>query len=98
LLRSLIDAEISKLKAIPNRVALMTADGLCTPAIEAWYLCGHDPTVTEAAWINSHNSGQRPYSRQELKLRVYGSATPDLDTQMRQALEHPIGMRLTSAF
>jgi hypothetical protein len=88
LIRSIIDAELPTLTAIPNRRMLVCAIGLCVPAIEAWYLCGHDATVTEAAWINGHKSGQKPYSRRDLKLRVYGSATPDLDTQMREALKH----------
>jgi hypothetical protein len=87
-IRSLVDTETSKLTTIPNRPALAIAVGLCVPAIEAWYLCGHDATVTEAAWINGRKTGQLPYSRLELKHRVYGSTTPDLNTQMREALKH----------
>ena len=88
LIRSLMNAEISKLTAIQHRPILVTAVGLCVPAIEAWYLCGHDATVTEAAWINGREAGVLPYSRKDLKQRVYGSTTPDLDTQMQQALTH----------
>jgi hypothetical protein len=88
LIRSVLEAEISKLTAVPNRPSLMIAVGLCVPAIEAWYLCGIDATVTEAAWINGRESGQRPYTRQELKRRAYGSTTPDVDTQTREALKH----------
>jgi hypothetical protein len=87
-IRALVDLEISKLTPIPSRRLFAIAVGLCVPAIEAWYLCGHDATVTEAAWINGHYSGQPPYSRQELKQRVYGSTTPDLDSQMRVAIRH----------
>jgi hypothetical protein len=31
---------------------LKIAIGLAVPAIEAWLLCGVDPHITEAAWIN----------------------------------------------
>ena len=65
-------------RALPNRPPLKIALGIAVPAIEAWLLCGVDPHVTEAAWINGMNTGQMPYSRPELKEKVYGTSHPSL--------------------
>ena len=51
--------------ARPKR--LEVAIGLAVPAIEAWYLCGVDGRVTEAAWVSGLNSGPMPYTRAGLK-------------------------------
>ena len=56
------------------------------PAIEAWYLCGRDASVSEAAWLDGQESGVRPYSRAELKWRVYGTDRPSLPHEIRCAL------------
>ena len=54
------------------------ASSVTVPAIEAWYLCGRDSTVSEAAWTAGQASGRQPYSRAELKWRVYGTDRPTL--------------------
>jgi hypothetical protein len=51
------------------------------PAVEAWYLCGRDETVSEAAWLAGQESARLPYSRAELKWRVYGTDRPGLPLQ-----------------
>lgn len=61
-----------------GRERVVRAVGVAVPAIEAWYLCGRDATVTEAAWRSGRDAGRRPYSRAELKLRVYGTDRPSL--------------------
>ncbi len=33
-----------------GRKPLLVATGLAVPAVEAWYLCGRDETVSEQAW------------------------------------------------
>ena len=64
-----------------GRDRVLRAVGIAVPAVEAWYLCGRDETVTEAAWVNGNERGNRPYSRAELKWRVYGSDRPSLPHQ-----------------
>ncbi|MDO8542692.1 MAG: hypothetical protein Q7S40_19805 [Opitutaceae bacterium] len=60
--------------------------GVAVPAVEGWYLCGRDDSVTESAWVAGQESGYRPYSRAELKLRVYGTDRPSLPLQIECAL------------
>jgi len=87
-IQTVLDTEVARLTAIPGRARLRTAAGLCIPAIEAWYVCGLDPGVTEAAWILGRNTGRLPYTRRELKQRAYGTALPTLDSQTRAAVAH----------
>jgi len=49
-----------------------TAVGLAAPAIEAWYLCGEDPNVSESAWVRGQQEGRPPYTKEQLKKLVYG--------------------------
>ena len=51
---------------------------MAVPAVEAWYLCGRDATVNEAAWIEGQKSMRLPYTRAQLKARVYGTDRPSL--------------------
>jgi hypothetical protein len=44
-----------------GRPPLWVAIGLAVPCIEAWYRCGHDPHVTEAAWIQALQVNKYPY-------------------------------------
>ncbi len=60
--------------------------GIAVPAVEAWYLCGRDHTVTEAAWVSGQETGRQPYSRAELKYRVYGTDRPSLPLEIDCAL------------
>lgn len=61
--------------------------GVAVPAIEAWYLCGRDSGVTELAWTSSQEGGRQPYSRAELKWRVYGTDRPSLPLEIERALQ-----------
>jgi hypothetical protein len=61
-----------------GRDRVLRAIGIAVPAVESWYLCGRDATVTEAAWVNGQESGRLPYSRADLKWRVYGTDRPSL--------------------
>ncbi len=65
----------------------LRAVGLAVPAIEAWLLCGSEPGVTEEAWIVGQTSGRSPYTRRDLKERVYGTSRPNLPMQIRRAVE-----------
>lgn len=69
-----------------GRARVLRAIGLCVPAIEAWLLCGRDDAVTELAWLQGQVSGRLPYTRRELKARVYGTERPSLHHEIRRAL------------
>jgi len=63
------------------------AFGLAVPAVETWYLFGRDPTVGEWAWREARERGATPYTRRELKVRVYGTPRPPLALETRRARE-----------
>lgn len=69
---------VGKLGPVPHRGPLRTAVGLAVPAIEAWYLCGNDPNVSESAWKQGLAEGRTPYTRNQLKQRAYGTDRPSL--------------------
>jgi hypothetical protein len=57
---------------------LKIALGIAVPAIEAWFLCGVDPHVSEAVWFNGMKTGQMPYAKSGLKEQLYGTSHPSL--------------------
>ena len=61
-----------------GRERILRGIGMAVPAAEAWYLCGVEPGVGEAAWAVGRESGRAPYTRRELKHRVYGTERPNL--------------------
>jgi hypothetical protein len=67
----------------PIRVGL----GIAVPSIEAWCLRGKDPHITESAWIQSLESRRFPYTKKELKQRLYGSTTPVLPLETGRLVE-----------
>ena len=67
--------------------ALKWALGLAVPQIEAWYLVGRDPHVSEAAWISGQKHGKFPYAREHLKCKVYGTDRPSLELEASRARE-----------
>lgn len=69
-----------------GRERVMRAIGVAVPAIEAWYLCGRDETVTESAWTLGQETGRLPYTRAQLKHRVYGTDRPSLPHEIHCAL------------
>ena len=86
-LRSVFRRTLKNLPPAHGRTRVLRAVGLAVPAIEAWYLCGRDTSVTEAAWIAGQESGRQPYSRAELKWRVYGTERPSLPFELRRAVQ-----------
>jgi hypothetical protein len=84
-LRAVFRRATKTLPPAHGRRRVLRAMGLAVPAAEAWYLCGLDETVGEAGWIAARETGgEAPYTRRELKLRVYGTERPTLPL----ALEH----------
>ena len=70
-----------------GRQRVLRAVGVCVPAIEAWLLCGRDTSVTEQAWIDGQASGVLPYTRRDLKWRVYGTERPSLQHETTRAVQ-----------
>jgi hypothetical protein len=85
-LRAVYRQTTKRLPRAHNRERVFRAIGIAVPAIEAWYLCGRDSAVTEAAWLSGQHSGQMPYSRSELKWRVYGTDRPSLPQETACAI------------
>jgi hypothetical protein len=75
----------SRLSAIPGRAPLQIVAGLAVPQIEAWYLVGRDPHVSEAAWANGLRTGQLPYTGRSLKEQVYGTDAPSFEAELARA-------------
>lgn len=77
-LRAIHRQTTKKLPPANGRERVLRVVGVAVPAIEAWYLCGRDPDVSEAAWIAGQERGSLPYTRAQLKYRVYGTERPSL--------------------
>jgi hypothetical protein len=89
-LRATFRQTTKRLRPMPGRYTggqtVLRAIGIAVPAVEAWYLCGRDAAVTEAAWAAGQAGGRVPYSRAELKWRVYGTDRPSLPHETACAL------------
>jgi hypothetical protein len=80
-LRRIANEAQKSVRPRPTLPPLKIALGLAVPTIEAWLLCGVDPHVTEAAWINGLKQGPMPYTKTELKQKLYGTSHPSLDLE-----------------
>jgi len=91
-LRAAYRQTVKRLPPARGRKRVLRCIGVAVPAIEAWYLCGRDSQVTEAAWLGGQERGRAPYTRAELKVRVYGSDRPSLplmiDCALREVQRH----------
>ena len=88
-LRAIADAEMKKVRPRTTFAPLKVAIGLAVPTIEAWLLCGIDSHVTEAAWINmlKDKRGRAPYTKGELKRKLYGTSHPSLSLETEKMIE-----------
>jgi hypothetical protein len=86
-LRGVFRRTTKNLPPAHGRQRVLRAVGLCVPALEAWLLCGRDTSVTEQAWLEGQARGQPPYSRRDLKWRVYGTERPSLPHEMKRAIQ-----------
>jgi hypothetical protein len=86
-LREVIERTQARLRPRAGQGPIKTAVGVAVTAIEAWYLCGIDPRVTEAAWIQGLRSKRPPYSRNDLKEAAYGSARPPRSVEVQRGTE-----------
>jgi hypothetical protein len=92
-LRAVHRQTVKRLPPAHGRERLLRVIGVAVPAIEAWYLCGRDPGVSEAAWLAGQERGRLPYTRAELKLRVYGTDRPSLPHEIACALREVARLR-----
>jgi hypothetical protein len=86
-LRAAFRRTVRNLPPARGRERVLRAVGLAVPAIEAWLLCGRDTSVTEAAWMQGQGSGRPPYTRAQLKWKVYGTERPSLPHEIRRAVQ-----------
>jgi hypothetical protein len=77
-LRAIVGTAQSGLRPRRDYGPLKIGLGVAVPAVEAWCLCGTDPHITESAWIQALQSRSLPYTKKELKQRLYGSVDPVL--------------------
>jgi len=87
LLRQAIVQVRKHLRPVANRTPLKTAVGVAVPCIEAWYQCGRDPTVSEAAWSEGLRAGSDPYTPRSLKQAVYGTDRQSLQMGKQRGIE-----------
>lgn len=85
-LRAVYRQTTKKFPRAHGRDRVIRVVGVAVPAIEAWYLNGRDESVNEGAWIAGQERGRLPYSRAELKFRVYGTDRPSLPHEIVCAL------------
>lgn len=90
IMNRIVSGTIAKLRPVTNRKPIETAIGLAIPSIEAWYLCGMEPSVNEAAWFQGAQSGSYPYSSNYLKKKKYGTDRPSLEIETKYAVENAI--------
>ncbi len=86
-LRAVFRRTLKNLPPAHGRERVLRAVGVAVPAVEAWYLCGRDTSVTEAAWVDGQAAGQLPYTRAQLKWRVYGTERPTLVHETQRAVQ-----------
>lgn len=86
-IRQIAARTLQQVRPVQNRNPLKFAAGLAVPAVEAWYLSGLDPHVSEAEWSRGLREKRFPYTKLQLKEKVYGTDRPDLKLETRRAIE-----------
>jgi hypothetical protein len=92
-LRAVYRQTTKRLPRARGRDRVLRVVGVAVPAIEAWYLCGREETVNEVAWIEGQRNERPPYTRAELKVRVYGTDRPSLHHETLCALRETERLR-----
>ncbi len=91
-LRAVYRQTMKKIPPARGRDRVLRCVGVAVPAVEAWYLCGRDDTVGETAWVAGQERGSPPYTRRDLKWRVYGTDRPtlphEIDCALREVQRH----------
>ncbi len=91
-LRGIFRQTTKKLPAARGKDRVLRGVGVAVPAMEAWYLCGLEDAVTEHRWIAGQEELRTPYTRRELKQRIYGTERPNLyqatEVALREVRRH----------
>ncbi len=91
-LRAVYRQTMKKIPPARGRERVLRCVGVAVPAVEAWYLCGRDNSVGEATWLAGQEKGRPPYTRKDLKWRVYGTERPtlphEIDCALREVQRH----------
>ncbi len=86
-LRAVFRRTIKNLPQAHGRDRVLRAVGICVPALEAWLLCGRDTSITEQAWLDGQAANRPPYTRRELKWKVYGTERPSLQFELKRMVQ-----------
>jgi hypothetical protein len=86
-LRSLAAETMESLRPVPAHPPLRVAVGVASPALEAWLLCHRHQDVGEASWEKGLRENRDPYSRLELKKRLYEVERPSLRLETEKMIE-----------
>jgi hypothetical protein len=86
-LRAIVEAAQADVRPRQGCGPIKIGLGVAVPAIEAWCLCGTDAHITESAWIQSLPSRKFPYTKKQLKEKLYGSPNPVLELETKHLVE-----------
>jgi hypothetical protein len=86
-LKKAVEMSLSRLQTFEGKELLKVAVGVPVPAIEAWYLFGINPQVSENYWIRFQNGEKIRYDRRKLKELVYGTHRPSLQKETECAIK-----------
>lgn len=86
LLSRVVEDVRRRLRERPVGQPVKVAIGVAIPQIEAWYLAGRDPGVSEASWVNGLRQGRMPYDGKRLKRLVYSTDRPSIELETERAL------------
>jgi len=85
--QKLVEQCQKQFRPVPGREPLKIALGVATPAIEAWWLCKFNPKISEAAWEKGLDEELEPYSKFELKKKLYAADYPSLELMTQKMTE-----------
>ncbi len=86
-LQQIIDKVRGELSPVATRLPMKMAVGVASPAIEAWFLCKKSQDVNEANWEKGLREKRDPYSKVELKKRLYNVELPSLELERTRMVE-----------
>jgi hypothetical protein len=72
LLRKVAEKALARVRPLAGRAPLKVAIGVAAPAIEAWYMVGHDPFASESGWEQLRRENRHQNRKIQLKRAVYG--------------------------
>lgn len=88
-LNKVVKSALEGLTPMQGKENFKVAFGVAVPAIEAWLLCGANPQMSEATWINRQmENGFSTYNdRKRLKVELYGSEIASSETMIKHGTE-----------